>query len=101
MTEEFGTTVEYGDIGVMRKSALLQITNGWSAILLVLLSTVPQYERMEKPTTDDELQTALEDDRYRILECLAVHDELSSGEIRDCAKIPKGSKYYQLSIPKS
>lgn len=56
---------------------------------------------MEKPTTYDELQAALEGDRYRILECLAVHDELSSGEIRDRAVIPEGSKYYQLSILES
>lgn len=53
---------------------------------------------MQKPTTDEELQAALTDDRYRILEVLAKHEELRSSEIRDHAEIPEGSKHYQLSI---
>ncbi|MFC7009742.1 ArsR family transcriptional regulator [Halalkalicoccus salilacus] len=53
---------------------------------------------MQKPTTHDELQAALTDDRYRILEVLAEHDELRSSEIRDYAEIPDGSKHYQLSM---
>ena len=53
---------------------------------------------MEKPTTHEALQEALTDDRYRILEVLAKHDELRSSEIRDYAEIPEGSKHYQLSI---
>lgn len=53
---------------------------------------------MQKPTTTEELQAALTDDRYRILEVLAEHDELRSSEIRDHAEIPEGSKHYQLSI---
>ena len=53
---------------------------------------------MEKPTTHDELQEALTDDRYRILEVLAKYDELRSSEIRDYAEIPEGSKHYQLSM---
>ncbi|ADJ16750.1 helix-turn-helix domain-containing protein [Halalkalicoccus jeotgali] len=53
---------------------------------------------MQKPTTDEELRTALIGDRYRILEVVAEHDELRSSEIRDRAKIPEGSKHYQLSM---
>ena len=53
---------------------------------------------MEKPTTHEALQEALTDDRYRILEVLAEHDELRSSEIRDYAEIPDGSKHYQLSM---
>ena len=49
---------------------------------------------MEKPTT----HKALTDDRYRILEVLAEHDELRSSEIRDRAEIPDGSTHYQLSM---
>jgi hypothetical protein len=53
---------------------------------------------MQKPTTHEELQAALTDDRYRILKVLAEHDELRSSEIQDYAEIPDGSKHYQLSI---
>ncbi|WP_336365348.1 winged helix-turn-helix domain-containing protein [Halalkalicoccus salilacus] len=53
---------------------------------------------MRKPTTHEELQAALTDDRYRILEVLAEHDELRSSKIRDCAGIPDGSTHYQLSM---
>lgn len=53
---------------------------------------------MQKSTTSEELQAVLTDDRYRILEVLAEHGELRSSEIRDYAKIPDGSKHYQLSI---
>ncbi|ADJ16882.1 helix-turn-helix domain-containing protein [Halalkalicoccus jeotgali] len=53
---------------------------------------------MQQPTTIEEFQAALTDDRYRILEVLAEHDELRSSEIRDRAEIPEGSKHYQLSM---
>ncbi len=53
---------------------------------------------MQKPTTHEELQAALTDDRYRILEVLAEHNELRSSKIRDCAEIPDGSTHYQLSM---
>ena len=53
---------------------------------------------MQKPTTHETLQEALTDDRYRILEVLAEHDELRSSKIRDCADIPDGSTHYQLSM---
>ena len=56
------------------------------------------YLAMQKPTTHKELRTTLTDDRYRILEVLAKHDELRSSEIRDYAEIPDGSKHYQLSM---
>ena len=53
---------------------------------------------MDQPKTDEELRSALEGNRYRILECLATHGELSSSEICDLAGISDGSKHYQLSI---
>ena len=53
---------------------------------------------MNKPPTDDKLRAALVGDRARILALLAAHGELSSGELRDRAEIPAGSKHYQLSI---
>ncbi len=53
---------------------------------------------MQKPTTHEELQAALTDDRYRILKVLAEHGELRSSKIRDCADIPDGSTHYQLSM---
>ncbi|ADJ16718.1 helix-turn-helix domain-containing protein [Halalkalicoccus jeotgali] len=56
---------------------------------------------MQKPTTTEELQAALTDDRYRILEVLAEHDELRSSKIRDYAEIPEGSTHYQLSMLES
>jgi hypothetical protein len=41
---------------------------------------------MDKPSTTEELRSALEGDRYQILKCLATHDELPSSEIRDHAR---------------
>ena len=56
---------------------------------------------MQKPTTHEECQAALTDDRYQILEVLAEHDELRSSKIRDCAEIPDGSTHYQLTLLES
>ena len=53
---------------------------------------------VEKPTTHEALQEALTDDRYRILEVLAEHDELRSSMTREYAEIPDGSTHYQLSM---
>ena len=48
--------------------------------------------------THEKLQAALTDDRYRILEVLAEHNELRSSKIQDYAEIPDGSTHYQLSM---
>ena len=56
---------------------------------------------MNEPQDHQELHAAVEGDRYRILNCLAAHEKLSSSEICDRATIPQGSKHYQLSLLES
>lgn len=64
---------------------LSSITNGLSRM-------------MDKPRDRQELRTALDGDRHRILRALDTHGSLHSGEIRDQVGIPAGSKHYQLSV---